>query len=55
MYPLQMQSGDDPVLWIQFTQVLRKLIPGLGGKGISAKMPLPLHLAEKMEEYLWFK
>ena len=50
LYPLQLQSGDNTAEWIFYTNALRH-IPIQYNQ--STVLPLPLHLAEKLEEYLF--
>ena len=50
LYPLQLQSGDNTAEWIFYTNALRH-IPIQYNQ--STVFPLPLHLAEKLEEYLF--
>lgn len=50
LYPLQLQSGDDAANWIFYTNALRH-IPIQYNQ--STVLPLPLHLAKSLEEYLF--
>lgn len=50
LYPLQLQSGDDAANWVFYTNALRH-IPIQYSQSIV--LPLPLHLAEALEEYLF--
>lgn len=50
LYPLQLQSGDNPDNWIFFTNALRH-VPIQYNQ--STVLPLPLHLARALEEYLF--
>lgn len=49
-YPLQLQSDDDAAAWVFYTDALRH-IPIQYNQ--STVLPLPLHLAEALEEYLF--
>lgn len=48
--PLQLQSGDNAAEWIFYTNALRH-IPIQYSQ--STVLPLPLHLAKALEEYLF--
>ena len=50
LYPLQLQPGDNPVEWILYTNALR-MVPIQYKEYIT--LPLPLHLAKGLEEYLF--
>ena len=50
LYPLQLQSGDNAANWIFYTNALRH-IPIQYNQ--STVLPLPLHLAKSLEEYLF--
>jgi len=50
LYPLQLQPGDDAANWVFYTNALRH-IPIQYNQ--STVLPLPLHLAETLEEYLF--
>ena len=50
LYPLQLQSDDDAAAWVFYTDALRH-IPIQYNQ--STVLPLPLHLAEALEEYLF--
>lgn len=50
LYPLQLQPGDDAANWIFYTNALRH-IPIQYNQ--STVLPLPLHLAKALEEYLF--
>ncbi len=50
LYPLQLQSGDNATNWIFYTNALRH-IPIQYSQ--STVLPLPLHLAKSLEEYLF--
>lgn len=52
-YPLQLHNGDDPLVWIAFTDMLREAMPEY--EKPKVKLPAPLHFAKKMEEYLLIK
>lgn len=49
-YPLQLQSGDDAATWVSYADALRD-IPIQFSQ--STNLPLPLHLAKALEEYLF--
>lgn len=50
LYPLQLQSGDNPWEWVRFVNALRKLPIQYNQMTV---MPLPLHLAKNLAEYLF--
>lgn len=50
LYPLQLQPGDDATNWVFYTNALRH-IPIQYNQ--STVLPLPLHLAKALEEYLF--
>ena len=50
LYPLQLQPGDKAENWVFYTNALRR-IPIQYNQ--SLVLPLPLHLAEGLEEYLF--
>lgn len=50
LYPLQLQPGDNAANWIFYTNALRH-IPIQYSQ--STVLPLPLHLAKALEEYLF--
>ena len=50
LYPLQLQPGDDAANWVFYTNALRH-IPIQYKQ--STVLPLPLHLAKSLEEYLF--
>lgn len=50
LYPLQLQAGDDAAEWIFYANALRH-IPIQYSQ--STILPLPLHLAKALEEYLF--
>lgn len=50
LYPLQLQPGDNAANWIFYTNALRH-IPIQYSQ--STILPLPLHLAKALEEYLF--
>lgn len=50
LYPLQLQHGDNAADWIFYTNALRH-IPIQYSQ--STALPLPLHLAKALEEYLF--
>lgn len=50
LYPLQLQSGDNATEWIFYANALRH-IPIQYNQ--STVLPLPLHLAKRLEEYLF--
>lgn len=49
LYPLQLQSGDDPKQWVNEVHALRKLAIQYDQ---MTSLPLPLHLAQQLEQYL---
>ncbi len=49
-YPMQLQSGDKPDEWVFYTNALRH-VPIQYNQ--STVLPLPLHLAKSLEEYLF--
>ena len=49
-YPLQLQPGDNAASWIFYANELRK-IPIQYSE--ATVLPLPLHLAAALEEYLF--
>jgi hypothetical protein len=49
-YPLQLQPSDTPLQWVQFVNALR-LLPIQYDK--ATVLPLPLHLAKCLTEYLF--
>lgn len=52
-FPLQLQIGDDPLEWAQFSNMLRECMPQYAGS--ATKLPAPLHLATLLKEYLLIK
>jgi hypothetical protein len=50
IYPLQLQSGDDPWDWVRYVNALRQLPIQYNQTTI---LPLPLHLAKNLSEYLF--
>ncbi len=50
LYPLQLQSGDQPDAWVFYTNALRHISIQYDQ---STVLPLPLHLAKALEEYLF--
>lgn len=50
LYPLQVQPGDDVVDWVFYTNALRHISIQYSQ---STVLPLPLHLAKTLEEYLF--
>lgn len=52
LYPIQLQPDDDPLEWVRFAHALRSISIQYSQTTIR---PLPLHLAEKLEEYLFQK
>lgn len=50
LYPIQLQSGDDASSWVFYANALRH-IPIQYNQ--STVLPLPLHLAKGLEEYLF--
>lgn len=55
LYPIQLQPGDDPLEWIRFAHALRSISIQYSRSDQTTIQPLPLHLAEKLEEYLFQK
>lgn len=53
LYPVQMQKDDEPIIarWMQYVDNLRTIAIQFDGK--ATKLPLPLHLAAKMDEYIF--
>ena len=49
IYPLQLQNGDDPWGWVRYVNALRE-IPIQYNQ--ATVLPLPLHLAKNLKEYL---
>ena len=50
IYPLQLQSGDDPWEWVRYVNALRQLPIQYSQATV---LPLPLHLAKNLSEYLF--
>lgn len=50
IYPLQLQNGDDPWDWVRYVNALR-LLPIQYNQ--ATVLPLPLHLAKNLAEYLF--
>ena len=50
LYPMQLQPNDNPEDWIFYTNILRH-VPIQYNQ--STVLPLPLHLAKSLEEYLF--
>ncbi len=50
LYPLQLQPGDDASNWVFYTHALRHLPIQYHQ---STVLPIPLHLAKALEEYLF--
>lgn len=50
LYPLQLQPGDETANWVFYVNTLRHSPIQYGQ---STVLPLPLHLAEALEEYLF--
>lgn len=48
-YPLQLQAGDQPEQWVAFSNYLREVMPEANR---SVRLPVPLHFAGLIEEYL---
>jgi len=48
-YPIHLKKGDNPAAWAYLAHVLRKAAHQYKE---TLRMPLPLHFAEKLEEYL---
>ncbi len=49
IYPIQLQKGDNPDEWVHYTNSLRV---GAIQYDEATIMPLPIHLATKLQEYL---
>ena len=49
IYPIQLQKGDHPDEWVHYTNSLRK---GAVQYDEETVMPLPMHLAAKLQEYI---
>ena len=49
IYPIQLQEGDNPDEWVYFANSLRMGAIQYNGATV---MPLPLHLAAKLQEYI---
>lgn len=50
IYPLQLQNGDDPTDWVRYVNALRQLPIQYNQATV---LPLPLHLAKNLSEYLF--
>lgn len=50
IYPLQLQNGDDPWDWVRYVNALRQLPIQYNQATV---LPLPLHLAKNLTEYLF--
>lgn len=50
IYPLQLQMGDDPWDWVRYVNALRQLPIQYSQTTV---LPLPLHLAKNLTEYLF--
>ena len=50
LYPLQLQQGDDPWGWVRYVNALRQLPIQYSQATV---LPLPLHLAKNLSEYLF--
>lgn len=48
-YPIQLQKGDNPDEWVQYANSLRK---GAIQYDEATAMPIPIHMAAKLEEYI---
>lgn len=48
-YPVQLQKGDNPDEWVQYANSLRK---GAIQYDEATAMPIPIHMAAKLEEYI---
>lgn len=53
LYPVQLQLGDIPADWIQYAYALSEVSIQYNRADQTTKLPLPLHLAEKLGEYLF--
>lgn len=49
IYPIQLQKDDDPDEWVIYTNSLRS---GAIQYDEETSLPIPLHMAEKLQEYL---
>lgn len=49
IYPIQLQKGDNPDEWVHYTNSLRV---GAIQYDEATIMPLPIHLATKLQEYI---
>ena len=49
IYPIQLQKGDNPDEWVHYTNSLRV---GAIQYDEATIMPLPIHLAMKLQEYI---
>ncbi|MFW6025840.1 MAG: pPIWI_RE module domain-containing protein [Candidatus Woesearchaeota archaeon] len=50
IYPAYLQKNDNPENWAKFAHELRKMSSHYD---YFTKLPMPLHLASKLEEYIW--
>jgi hypothetical protein len=50
IYPAYLQKDDNPENWAKFAHELRKMSSHYD---YFTKLPMPLHLASKLEEYIW--
>lgn len=50
IYPLQLQPGDDPWEWVRYVNALRQLPIQYNQTTV---LPLPLHMAKNLTEYLF--
>lgn len=49
IYPIQLQKGDNPDEWVHYTNSLRT---GAIQYDEAMSMPIPIHLASKLQEYI---
>jgi len=49
-FPLQLQKGDNALDWVRYANALRGCAVAYSGD--STNLPLPLHYAKLLEEYL---
>ena len=49
IYPIQLQKGDNPDEWVKYTDSLRL---GAIQYDEATIMPIPIHLASKLQEYI---
>ena len=49
IYPIQLQKDDNPDEWVIYTNSLRT---GAIQYDEATALPIPMHMAEKLQEYL---